>query len=127
MGLPADDVMARLLRHRMDRRRTGEVFEFEGASIRLLCELAIAADRSRSVAIRDGEGVLEHFERVADMFRLETGYMRPGKDVPPGMYHAGLNDERNEAWEKWMTTLRTDLFAAVDALRAAGLLPEEGE
>uniref|UniRef100_A0A6H1ZR98 Uncharacterized protein n=1 Tax=viral metagenome TaxID=1070528 RepID=A0A6H1ZR98_9ZZZZ len=43
MGLPADDVMARLLRHRMDRRRTGEVVELEERSIRLLCELALAA------------------------------------------------------------------------------------
>ena len=43
MGLPADDIVDRLRKHRMDRRRTGEVFEFEGASIRLLCELALAA------------------------------------------------------------------------------------
>ena len=43
MGLPADDMVDRLRKHRMDRRRTGEVFEFEGASIRLLYELLLAA------------------------------------------------------------------------------------
>jgi len=62
----------------MDRRRTSEVVELEERSIRLLCELAIAADA---------------------FFRTEW-----------------TDNEEREC-----------LREATDALRTAGLLPEEAE
>ena len=44
MGLPADDMVDRLREQASDAAREDyELFEFEGASIRLLCELALTA------------------------------------------------------------------------------------
>jgi len=37
----------------------------------------------QDVFAREGEGSLERFERLAEMFRKDTGYLAPGKD--PGM------------------------------------------
>ena len=41
----------------------------------------------------------ERFERVAETFRAETGYLAPGKDC---RFHD--HEERRDAWEMWMRT-----------------------
>ena len=45
----------------------------------------------------EGEGSNERFERIADVFRRETGYLRPGKDcrIEP-------MEVRQQAWEEWL-------------------------
>ncbi len=46
---------------------------------------------------REGEGSNDRFERVAEIFYRETGYLRPGKDcrVEP-------MEVRQQAWEEWL-------------------------
>ena len=61
------------------------------------------------------------FEKAAEEFRRETGYMAPGKDVPAMM---NPSDEymaaRRPAWESWSRrrtlAVNTTLLAALDAL-----------
>lgn len=46
---------------------------------------------------RPGEDSMDAFERVAAVFRKETGYLRPGKDC---VIHSP--EDRRAAWEKWV-------------------------
>lgn len=47
------------------------------------------------------ESTLERFERIAEQFRRDTGYLAPGKDVAADMSYAGYEEERLAAWETW--------------------------
>jgi hypothetical protein len=49
------------------------------------------------------EDATERFERIAALFQRDTGYMRPGKDVPAVLSYAGYEEERRAAWDKWRT------------------------
>jgi hypothetical protein len=58
------------------------------------------------------EDSLDHWERVAELFRKETGFLRPGKDQAAAAY--GPSDEqRQEAWRKWYETKVANAFAAI--------------
>lgn len=46
---------------------------------------------------RDGEGSNDRFERVAEIFHRDTGYLRPGKDC-----RVNSMEERQQAWEEWL-------------------------
>ena len=59
----------------------------------------------------DGEGSIEHYDRVAEVFRLRTGFMRPGKSQP--MHYSHTDDERSAAWEKWVADLLSNADAAL--------------
>jgi hypothetical protein len=63
-----------------------------------------------------GEDADDCFERVADDFYRETGYLRPGKDCR-------LHDpaKRGVAWEKWIADKLTAARAALAALSNAAL------
>lgn len=41
------------------------------------------------------------FDKVADIFYRQTGFMRPGKDDSRGVHS---RDQRIDAWEKWLDT-----------------------
>lgn len=47
---------------------------------------------------RTDEDTIEHFERVADAFYRETGYLRPGKDC-----RLHDPDVRREVYDKWIS------------------------
>ena len=66
---------------------------------------------------RPGESHNEHFERLAEMFRRETGRMAPGKDQGMEMGARDIGADR-AAWESWCA-------APYDALVA--LLPDTGD
>ena len=46
---------------------------------------------------RDGEGSNDRFERVAEIFHRDTGYLMPGKDC-----RVNSMEERQQAWEEWL-------------------------
>lgn len=46
---------------------------------------------------RPGEGATAHFDRVAESFHRQTGYLRPGKDCVVDSYEV-----RKEAWDEWV-------------------------
>ena len=56
-----------------------------------------AARRYLQLLQQPGEELTDAIERVAELFRQETGYLRPGKDCR-------LHDPkiRFEAWERWV-------------------------
>lgn len=59
---------------------------------------------------REGEDSLERFERIADEFRRDTGFLRPGKDC---VRHDP--EVRQAAYDKWVAGR---LAAAREAIRA---------
>lgn len=44
---------------------------------------------------------LYFFEAVAEMFRRDTGYLRPGKSAAVGDYRNSDSKAREAAWQKW--------------------------
>lgn len=58
------------------------------------------------------EGSTERFERIADTFRRETGYLRPGKDC---RLHS--DEEREAQWDKWHAARITAARAALAKAR----------
>lgn len=50
-----------------------------------------------------GEDDTTAFERIADWFRRDTGYLRPGKDSPAALSHD--QEERRKAWDIWCDTM----------------------
>jgi hypothetical protein len=46
---------------------------------------------------REGETSNDRFERVAEIFRRDTGYLRPGKDC-----RIESMEVRQQAWEEWL-------------------------
>ena len=62
---------------------------------------------------RDGEGYNECFERIGELFRRQTGHLRPGKDASP---HAGSSvEERQAVWDKWVSDGLARARAAIAA------------
>jgi hypothetical protein len=56
----------------------------------------------------------EKFDHWAEIFRRETGLMRPGKSVPLAM--GGQDEEERHArYRKWVEQRATALFRRVDA------------
>jgi hypothetical protein len=57
---------------------------------------------------RPGENSIETFERVAEWFYRETGYLRPGKDCV-------LHDSefREQVWKKWRAEKLSAARAAI--------------
>ena len=57
---------------------------------------------------------LDQWEDLAEEFRKETGFLRPGKSYPMA---AGLDEEReaerNAAWKDWSERRRADMIARV--------------
>jgi hypothetical protein len=46
---------------------------------------------------------LEEWEDLAEQFRKETGYLRPGKDVSAAYGETDeMRDERYAAWDRWI-------------------------
>lgn len=71
------------------------------------------------LASRPGENANETFERVGDLFYLDTGMLRPGKSEPAELETEKRNERRREAWIAWVArrwdAARTAL-AAIDAV-----------
>lgn len=57
---------------------------------------------------RPGEDANDTFERVAEVFRRETGYLRPGKDC-----RIDSHEVRSAAWDAWMEAGRARVRAAI--------------
>ena len=86
----------------------------------LVEEVRALREAIRNVAdrrARPGESHNEHFERLAEMFRRETGRMAPGKDQGMEMGARDIGADR-AAWESWCA-------APYEALVA--LLPDTGD
>jgi hypothetical protein len=49
------------------------------------------------------ENANDRFERLAEQFYQETGYIAPGKDVPPGLSSHSYETERRLAWAQWQS------------------------
>jgi hypothetical protein len=60
------------------------------------------------------ENALERFERIAEWFYRETGYLRPGKSE--ALEATSPEGERDKAWNRWVETKNRQM---VTALRAA--------
>lgn len=99
---------------------TMDALSTTGSEAQAVLEAALEAARAE-VALwkQPGEDWNEAFERVAEMFRRDTGYLRPGKSVPDAMYYDGLEEERKEAWEKWRAERQENLITALARLDAA--------
>jgi hypothetical protein len=46
---------------------------------------------------REGEDSNDHFERVAEAFHADTGYLRPGKDC-----RVNSDEDRQREFDRWM-------------------------
>ena len=57
---------------------------------------------------RDGEGHTEQFERVAEEFNRQTGFLRPGKDCRLHSY-----EDRMDEWDKWQASKMKACRAAI--------------
>jgi hypothetical protein len=76
-------------------------------------ELLAALQWSEQFNCQPGEGYTDCFERVAETFRKETGFMRPGKDASP---QSGQSmDERQAAWDAWIASGIARVRAAIAA------------
>lgn len=75
--------------------------------------LAEALEWREQFEPRDGEDSNERFERIAEVFRKETGYLRPGKDC---RLHSP--EERQAAWDAWMAAGRELCRLALAAYRS---------
>jgi Uma2 family endonuclease len=59
------------------------------------------------------ENETDRFERLAEAFREDTGFMAPGKSIPDAM---GFTDEKGrwDAWELWLRSERALALRGVD-------------
>lgn len=77
---------------------------------KLASEFALLID----MFARDGECSMERFERLAEMFRKDTGYLAPGKD--PGMCSSQPEGaELREIYDAWFAAKITRARAALAA------------
>ena len=51
----------------------------------------------------------ERFEIMAELFRCSTGFLAPGKDVPPGIHSDQYEIDRRVAWGEWSDTKAVDM------------------
>ncbi len=75
----------------------------------LLAALVELAD----VFALDGEGSIERFERLAAMFRKDTGYLAPGKDQPMGGSDQPDGDKLRAIYDAWYSGKVTRARAAI--------------
>lgn len=83
-------------------------------------ELVTALDRLYDLFQRPGEGSNECFERIADCFYRDTGFLRPGKSEPMETTWGGKEEERRKIYDEWLDRRKE---AARSALAAARLNP----
>lgn len=74
----------------------------------LVIELAEALAWSVQFDRKEGEDSNEQFERIAEIFRKETGYLRPGKDCMMYSY-----ETRIAAWDGWIAAGRKRMSTAL--------------
>lgn len=61
----------------------------------------------------DGECSMERFERLAEMFRKDTGYLAPGKDQPMGGAHQPDGADLRRIYDDWFAAKVTRARAAI--------------
>jgi hypothetical protein len=62
------------------------------------------------------KSALEQFEDLAEKFHKETGFLRPGKDMPMAAGHDEEREaERDAAWKAWAENRRNDMIGRVRA------------
>ena len=76
------------------------------------CLLAALNDL-QDVFARDGECSMERFERLAEMFRRDTGYLAPGKDQPMGGADQPDGDDLRRIYDDWFAAKVTRARAAI--------------
>jgi len=88
--------------------------------------LCAAAERMLEAlkAVHDWRGLcdsnkIETFERIAILFKRDTGLLRPGKDQPAAMGGFPTDEERTAAWNDWVTRKNDELDEAIRAAIAA--------
>ena len=64
------------------------------------------------------ENSLETFERIADLFRRDTGMLRPGKDQAMALGGHPTDEERDKAWREWCERKNAELDAKIRAALA---------
>jgi len=98
------------------------------------------AVRSLAARCREAEGLIadlrawcrftdedanEEFERIADLFRADTGMLRPGKSQSPECYVP--DEERQARWRRWCDERHAALKSRIDALLATPPPPAKGD
>ena len=83
-------------------------------------ELVEAVGDVLSLRTQPSETPTDAFERLADAFLRDTGFMRPGKSVPCEMEEIMTEEERRTAWNEWC-------LAKYERLTAALSLPRKTE
>ncbi len=61
---------------------------------------------------------LEHFEAIGEMFRRDTGWLRPGKSEPRESYYEGREEERSKYWADWCKKKNKELDDQIAAALA---------
>ena len=82
-------------------------------------ELLKALRRLESLHSRPDEGPNERFERIAEAFQRDTGYLRPGKDEPAAS-GGSRKGEREAAWQAWVEAICAEARAAIASTEGAG-------
>ena len=62
-------------------------------------QLVAALEWHEQFMPRDGEASSGRYDRIAEVFYKETGYIAPGKDAP--MCSGTSYEDRLAAWDKW--------------------------
>lgn len=115
------DVMVAHCHHDPSARPDTEAEGF--ANAKLIAAAPALADALETF-IRDFDVSLDAFEREAEDFRRETGFLAPGKDEAAAVNSGHTHEQRRAAWNEWCgKRVRARLEAARAALRAAGRLP----
>lgn len=81
--------------------------------------LVEALDGMVLVCGRTGDAFYD-FEEQAEVFQRETGWMRPGKDMPAGGSGEDNNDARRIKYNAWVQTKIEAGRTALSAARATG-------
>lgn len=71
-------------------------------------------------AVHDWRGLcdaddLETFERIAELFRRDSGMLAPGKDKAAALGGSPTDEERRTAWNAWRTRKNLELNAQIRA------------
>jgi len=82
-------------REARDARQRAEALEADNQDLR--ASLAVLVD----VFQRDDENSVERFERLAAMFRSDTGFLAPGKDQPMGGADQPDGEELRAIYDSW--------------------------
>jgi hypothetical protein len=84
------------------------------ASLDMLTALTELAD----VFAHDGENSVARFDRLAAMFRKDTGYTAPGKDSAAGPVSQADRDGLNAIYDAWYLAKVTRARAAIEKATA---------